>query len=58
MATKSIVKRVRITKNKKILRRALTLGHSRGNKNTTQMKRKKQFRGVADMHHKTIEKYF
>ncbi len=38
---KSISKRVRITKSGKILRRAMSLGHSRANKSTAQMKRKK-----------------
>lgn len=36
--------RLKITKNKKILRRATTLGHSRSNKTTKQLKRKKHYR--------------
>lgn len=44
---KSISKRVKITKTGKILRRAMSLGHSRANKSTTQMKRKKGQRSLA-----------
>ncbi len=46
MVTKSVQKRVRITKSGKVLRRAPALGHARGNKNTTQLKRKKNARGL------------
>ncbi len=38
---KSVSKRIRITKSGKVLRRAMTLGHSRVNKRTVQIKRKK-----------------
>ncbi len=46
MSSKSIQKRLRITKSGKVMRRAPALGHSRGNKNTAQMKRKKNSRGL------------
>ncbi|MCL4399740.1 hypothetical protein M1506_00480 [Patescibacteria group bacterium] len=38
---KSISSRVKITKSGKVVRRAMALGHSRANKRTTQIKRKK-----------------
>ncbi len=43
----SVSKRIRITKTGKLMRRAMVLGHSRANKSTTQMKRKKVMRGLA-----------
>lgn len=43
---KSISKRVKISKSGKILRRAMTLGHSRANKNSVQMQRKKHGRNL------------
>ena len=44
---KSISKRIRITKSGKIIRRAMSLGHSRANKRTTQIKRKKGARSLS-----------
>lgn len=41
---KFLTERLKITKNKKILRRATTLGHSRANKTSIQLKRKKHYR--------------
>jgi hypothetical protein len=41
---KFLRERLKITKNKKILRRATTLGHSRANKTTKELKRKKHLR--------------
>ncbi|MGC9611044.1 MAG: hypothetical protein ABSE68_02380 [Minisyncoccia bacterium] len=38
---KSVSKRIKIKKSGKVLHRAPTLGHSRANKNTYQMQRKK-----------------
>jgi ribosomal protein L35 len=46
---KSVSKRIRVTKNGKIQRRAMTLGHSRGNKSQRQMHRKRVERGLATM---------
>ncbi len=43
---KSISKRIHITKTGKVRRRAMTLGHSRINKRTTQIKRKKNTRSL------------
>jgi ribosomal protein L35 len=36
--------RIKITKSGKILRRATTLGHSKANKRTVELKRKKHYR--------------
>ncbi|MFH1193324.1 MAG: hypothetical protein V1656_03380 [Candidatus Jorgensenbacteria bacterium] len=46
MPRNSFTKRIRITKQGKVLRRAMTLGHSRGNKSGTQLIRKKKMRGL------------
>jgi ribosomal protein L35 len=45
---KSVRDRIRVTKRGKVLRRAMALGHSRGNKSSSQMGRKKLARGLAD----------
>ncbi|MFA6365299.1 MAG: 50S ribosomal protein L35 [Candidatus Paceibacterota bacterium] len=45
---KSVSKRIRVTKNGKVMRRAMTLGHSRTNKSSTQLQRKKGMRGLTD----------
>jgi len=44
---KSISKRIKITKNGKVTRRAMGLGHSKGNKSNTQKTRRKSKRGLA-----------
>ncbi len=54
---KSITKRIRITKKGKVVRRAMALGHSRVNKSTSQMKRKKLSRGLENST-ELIKKYF
>lgn len=54
---KSIAKRIRITKKGKVVRRAMALGHSRVNKSTSQMKRKKLSRGLENST-ELIKKYF
>jgi len=46
MARKSFTKRIRITKQGKVCRRAMTLGHSRANKSGRQLTRKKKMRGL------------
>ena len=46
MSAKSVQKRIRVTRSGKVMRRAMALGHSRANKNSTQMKRKKGARGL------------
>ncbi|MEK7086982.1 MAG: hypothetical protein AAB935_01850 [Patescibacteria group bacterium] len=56
MAKKSISSRIKITKSGKITRRAMSLGHSKGNKRKTQINRKKKIRGLA-MTKKTINRY-
>lgn len=53
---KSVRDRVRVTKRGKVLRRAMTLGHSRGNKSSTQMRRKARHRGLDDSA-KIVKKY-
>jgi len=53
---KSVRDRVRVTKRGKVLRRAMALGHSRGNKSSTQMGRKKRARGLDDAA-KIVKKY-
>ncbi|MEK7089247.1 MAG: 50S ribosomal protein L35 [Patescibacteria group bacterium] len=55
--SKSISKRIRITKNGKVMRRAMALGHSRVNKSSSQMKRKKLSRGLVNSK-ELIKKYF
>jgi ribosomal protein L35 len=54
---KSVSKRIKIKKSGKILRRATSLGHSRTNKNSVQMRRKKNKRGF-EMTAKKIRTYF
>jgi|GEM_PF-829587 len=44
---KKVSKRIRITKNGKVMRRAMGLGHSKGNKSGTQKGRRKGMRGLA-----------
>jgi hypothetical protein len=46
MAQKSISKRIQISRNGKVRRRATALGHSRANKTTLQMQRKKRERSL------------
>ncbi|MCL4391885.1 hypothetical protein M1413_00960 [Patescibacteria group bacterium] len=46
---KSVSKRIRITKSGKVLRRAMALGHSRANKRTVQIKRKKNARTLGNV---------
>ncbi|MEK7574176.1 MAG: hypothetical protein AAB514_01440 [Patescibacteria group bacterium] len=43
---KSLSKRIKISKNGKILRKAMGLGHCRAKKSTTQRKRRKNLRGL------------
>jgi len=45
-----------ITKNGKVRRRAMSLGHNKANKRKVQQQRKKNFRGLV-MSKKTISKY-
>jgi len=54
---KSVSKRIKIKKSGKIMHRSTSLGHSRANKNTVQMKRKKNERHL-DMSMKKIKRYF
>ena len=54
---KSIKKRIRVTSTGKLQRRAMSLGHSRTNKNSRQMKRKKLSRGI-DIQSQVITKHF
>ena len=49
MAKKSVSKRIKITKSGKVLRRAMALGHSRVNKRTVQIKRKKNARTLGNV---------
>ncbi|RJQ27774.1 50S ribosomal protein L35 [Candidatus Parcubacteria bacterium] len=53
---KSVTKRIRVTKNGKVARRPMALGHSRSNKSGTQMGRKKGDRGLS-LPMSTIKKY-
>lgn len=57
MTQKSVSKRIKIKKSGKILRRSTTLGHSRANKNSVQMGRKRNERGL-DIAMKKIKRYF
>jgi len=43
---KSLSKRIKISKRGKILRKAMGQGHCRAKKRTTQLKRRKKFRGL------------
>ncbi|MGC9602995.1 MAG: hypothetical protein ABSF47_00805 [Minisyncoccia bacterium] len=54
---KSVSKRIKVKKSGKILHRATTLGHSRANKNSIQMQRKKIQRDL-DIHVKKVKTYF
>jgi len=54
---KSISKRIKVKKSGKVLHRANALGHSRANKNTRQMKRKKNERNLY-IKAKEIKQYF
>lgn len=53
---KSVRDRIRVTKRGKVMRRAMALGHSRGNKSSKQMRRKSLSRGLDDGA-KIIRKY-
>lgn len=53
---KSISQRIKITKKNKIRRRATTLGHSRSNKSSKQLMRKKKGRSFNESK-KMIKKY-
>lgn len=57
MAQKSVTKRIKIGKTGKVTRRAMSLGHSRGNKTSVQMQRKNKARSL-DIKLKTINRYF
>ncbi|MEK7464687.1 MAG: hypothetical protein AAB617_02835 [Patescibacteria group bacterium] len=52
----SISQRIRVTKNGKVMRRAMGLGHSRASKTSGQMKRKAKSRGL-NIPAMTIKKY-
>lgn len=54
MAKKSTTKRIKFSGNNKVMRRPMALGHSRANKSTTQMNRKKRYRGF-DIQKKSIK---
>jgi len=56
MAQKSITKRIKITRTGKIKRRATALGHSRSNKSSKQMLRKRKSRGLK-VKNSVIKKY-
>ncbi|MDP3974912.1 MAG: 50S ribosomal protein L35 [Candidatus Jorgensenbacteria bacterium] len=53
---KSVRDRVRVTRTGKVLRRAMALGHARGNKSATQLRRKELSRGLDDAA-KIVRKY-
>jgi len=53
---KSVVKRLTVSRNKKVRRRATSLGHSRANKSGQQLSRKKKNRGLT-MLTQTVGKY-
>ncbi len=53
---KSVTKRIRVTKNGKLKRRAVALGHNKTNKTKTQKLRKRKARGFA-LKDKTLKKY-
>jgi len=53
---KSVVKRVKMTKQGKLKRRATTLGHSRSNKSQKEYLRKKGMRNLT-IKKKTLKKY-
>lgn len=55
--SKTASKRIRVTKTGKVMRRAMALGHSRTNKSSSQMKRKKLSRGLVNSK-ELIKKYF
>ena len=57
MTKHSISQRIRVTKSGKIMRQAMTLGHSRANKSSVQMLRKKLARGLSDLNLKKIQRY-
>lgn len=46
---KSISKRIRVTKNGKVVRRAMGLGHSRANKSQQQIRRRQKSRGLNNV---------
>ncbi|MFH1161661.1 MAG: hypothetical protein V1696_00045 [Candidatus Jorgensenbacteria bacterium] len=48
MARNSFTQRFRITRQGKVRRRAMALGHSRANKSGRQLLRKKKARGLSD----------
>ncbi|MBI5732674.1 hypothetical protein HY967_01805 [Candidatus Jorgensenbacteria bacterium] len=50
MAKNSIDHRIKTTRTGKVLRRAMALGHSRGNKSSVQMQRKKRSRNLSLSH--------
>ena len=54
---KSISTRIRVTKNGKILRRAMSQGHFLAKKRTVQIKRKKLLRGLDNFGKKIVKKY-
>lgn len=53
---KSVSTRIKITKSGKVQRRSTSLGHSRANKNSVQLGRRKRLRGLV-MRKKTINQY-
>jgi len=56
MTRNSFTDRIKITRRGKVRRRAMALGHSRGNKSNVQMNRKKRERNLV-ITKKVLSKY-
>ncbi|MEK7192235.1 MAG: hypothetical protein AAB646_01840 [Patescibacteria group bacterium] len=58
MVKSSVKDRIRVTKNGKLLRRKMGLGHFRAKKNGTVMHRKEQISWLSKPDHKTFTKKY
>lgn len=54
---KTVTKRIKMTKTGKVMRRAMGKSHFLAKKNSTQIKRKQEMRGLADVGRKIAKKY-
>lgn len=54
---KTVAKRIKITKNGKVQRRTMGKSHCLAKKNSNQIRRKQETRGIADVGKKIVRKY-
>ncbi len=55
--SKTVTKRIKVTKTGKVVRRAMGKSHCLAKKNSNQIRRKQEMRGIDDVGKKIVRKY-